>query len=150
MLSAIHGSSPKPMICVATPDCSQRDGNDLHGGQAFAQEEQSQQHVHDRVEEISQAGGQQLVRHHSMDIDPPVQGVQHRCGEQDQQHLAIGQRAPDSGPLACHGQHEDEEQNAPHDPVSDDFLNPQTVHGVEIERREAPHQEGRSAVDQPA
>ena len=65
----------------------QRDGRPLPWAQVFMQENDSQQYAQDRIDEVSQAGFNNVAGVHRPDVEKPVKADQHGCNEIDGQHM---------------------------------------------------------------
>ncbi|MNI64762.1 hypothetical protein D3C73_1202260 [compost metagenome] len=122
----------------------------LQAAQALTQQKHAQQHVHQRIDEIAQAGLEHAPVIDRPYVSQPVAGNQGATeGKNGQAAGVVAQLAPPPWVLP-HQQQQRTEQSGPEHPVHDDLNRRDTLYGFEIEGEQAPDDVGREAKNVPA
>ena len=145
-IRAIHGTCPACQVSHSTPQAASADRHPLHAPQAFLQHQQAQHDIDQRIDEVAEAGVDDVAIVDRPDIDEPVGRQQQRAGDEAGQHAGLRFSAAQPVPLAAHGQHDGQEQQRPQHAVRQDFQRRHLADGVEVQREQAPAQEREGGV----
>jgi hypothetical protein len=119
-----------------------RDRHPLRRTQPLFEQQVAERDVHQRVDEVTQAGLDHVVVVDRPDIDQPVQTQQHSRGDETAEHARLAQHG-EPGPLLAHRQHDHQEQQRPQHAVRQDLQGRHFADGMEIQGEQAPAQESQ-------
>ncbi len=125
------------------------DRHDLQRPLPLAEEEHADDDVGDRVDEIAEAGFDELPVGDRPDVDQPVGGEQHRGEDEGPHDAEVAQRRPHFGDAAGDDEDDADEQQRPDGAVGDDGECAGFLQCVEEQRQEAPQHVADEAGDEP-
>jgi hypothetical protein len=131
MISPTHGTSPA-------------DRRPLPGAQPFAQQQETQHHVDQRIDEVSEAGFDHAIMVHRPDVAVPVDGEHDGAGGKAPHDVRIAHGRTEPRPLPAEAQDHQQEDQRPDHAVHQDLVGRDPPQHLEVDRDGAPHEIGRN------
>ena len=129
--------------------CGDRDGEPLPAVEPLFQHDHAEQHVDQRVDEVAEAGLDDVAAIDRPDVQPPVQRNQHRAGREQAQQTRLGQQRPPPRCTAAQREVAGHQHEAPGKPVRHDLQRGHLGERLPIHRKDAPDQEGADGRPEP-
>ncbi len=117
----------------------------LRHAQTFLQQHHADHHIHQRIEEIAKAGGDDMMIGDGPDIGQPVDGDQHGAERHAEHGRAITQRRAKLAESARRAKKADQKDKREEDAICNDLNRADDRQQLEIQGQQAPQQIGAKA-----
>src|SRR5699024_9520972 len=114
-------------------------GDTLHAPQAFMQEAETEEHVEQRVDVITEAAFQHMRVRHGPDERAPVDADEYCAADQRQQYAAVFNGGREAGAASAEQGKQAEHYRGPDDTVHQDAgYRHSVINHIEVQRQETP------------